>query len=122
MMEASLFAKRVTKYLLGFSVCGLFLLTVTSLTLARPFRISKLPDNGRHFGCGTCHVNKNGGGMRNPFGRDYEKIGLAAGDEYTAELGKLDSDGDGFTNDEEFAAGTNPGDPKSKPGTAGRDK
>jgi hypothetical protein len=121
-MAAIMSARRIRKYLLGFSICGLFLLTVTSLTLARPFRVSKLPDSGKQFRCGTCHVNKNGGGMRNPFGRDYEKIGLEAGDEYTEDLGKLDSDGDGFTNDEEFAAGTNPGDRRSKPGTGGRDK
>ena len=37
------------------------------------------------------------------------------GDTYTEDLGQLDSDGDGATNDQEFAAGTNPGDPASKP-------
>jgi hypothetical protein len=56
-----------------------------------------------------------GGGGRNAFGKDYEKIGIKARDTYTVELGELDSDKDGATNDEEFASGTNPGDPKSKP-------
>jgi hypothetical protein len=83
--------------------------------LARPFRIAKPPDKGRTFGCATCHIDPNGGGQRNPFGRDYEKFGLAAGDKYVDSLGKLDSDGDGFTNDEEFAARTHPGDAASKP-------
>jgi hypothetical protein len=56
-----------------------------------------------------------GGGKRNTFGKDYEKIGIKAQDTYTVELGELDSDKDGSTNDKEFAVGTNPGDPKSIP-------
>ena len=92
----------------------LTLLTV-SFAVGRPFRLSKLPDKGKNFGCATCHVNPRGGGKRNPFGKDYEKIALKAGDTYTKDLGKLDSDEDGASNDQEFAAGTNPGDPKSKP-------
>ncbi|MFC1813754.1 thrombospondin type 3 repeat-containing protein [Thermodesulfobacteriota bacterium] len=82
---------------------------------ARPFRLSKLPDGGKNFSCATCHINLRGGGARNPFGKDYQKTGIPAGDKYTPALGELDSDGDGFTNDNEFAAGTNPGDPASKP-------
>jgi hypothetical protein len=86
-----------------------------SLVFSKPFRVGKMPDKGKNFGCAACHINPMGGGERNPFGKDYEKIGLEARDNYTAELGKLDSDGDGASNDQEFAAGTNPGDPKSKP-------
>lgn len=82
---------------------------------ARSFRLSKLPDGGRNFSCATCHVNPRGGGSRNPFGRDYQRIGMPAGDKYAPSLGEMDSDGDGFTNGQEFAAGTNPGDPASKP-------
>ena len=81
----------------------------------RPFRIAKTPDKGRTFGCATCHISAQGGGMRNPCGQDYERVGVAAGDKYTEQLGALDSDGDGFSNDAEFAARTHPGDPKSKP-------
>jgi len=82
---------------------------------ARPFRLSKLPDGGKNFSCATCHINPRGGGTRNPFGKDYQKIGVPAGDKYIPALGEMDSDGDGFTNDQEFAGGTNPSDPASKP-------
>lgn len=82
---------------------------------ARSFRLSKLPDSGKNFSCATCHTNPRGGGARNSFGKDYQKIGIPAGDKYTPALGEMDSDGDGFTNDQEFSAGTNPGDPASKP-------
>ena len=76
-----------------------------------------LPDKGVNFGCGTCHVNPAGGGPRNKFGQDFERIGIPAGDKYTDELAKLDSDEDGFTNQEEFDAKppTRPGDANSHP-------
>ena len=77
---------------------------------ARPFRIAKLPGGGPNFGCAACHVNPGGGGEKNAFGLDYEAIALAAGDVYTDELGQKDSDGDGFSNDEEFNA-----DPPTEP-------
>ena len=95
--------------------CGVLLLTVSSPVSGRPFRTGVLPDKGKHFGCGTCHVFSGGGGSRNPFGQDYARIGMKAGDRYVEELGKRDSDGDGFTNDAEFAAGTHPGKAESKP-------
>ena len=92
------------------------------LVSGKPFRKAKLPDKGKNFGCATCHVNPKGGGKRNPFGEDYEKIAIKAGEAYTEELGKRDSDGDGFTNDREFEAGTNPGDPRSRPEGGGPSK
>ncbi|MBW1896714.1 MAG: hypothetical protein JRI47_06620 [Deltaproteobacteria bacterium] len=115
MFQQSSFLKRMVRCVQTLLVGVSLFFLMTSMTLARPFRIAKTPDKGRNFGCATCHVNPNGGGERNPFGRDYEKFGLKAGDKYTEDLGGLDSDGDGCTNDDEFAAGSHPGDPKSKP-------
>lgn len=88
---------------------------MTTDTAGRPFRLEKIPDQGKHFKCKTCHASRFGGKTFNPFGLDYKEIGLAAGDSYTDELAELDSDSDGFTNRQEFDEGTNPGDPKSKP-------
>lgn len=92
--------------------------TVISLpfsVMGRPFRVKRIPDEGKNFGCFTCHTGPRIGKILNPFGQDYEKIAIEAGDKYVPELGKLDSDKDGFTNDQEFDANTNPGDPNSKP-------
>ena len=90
-------------------------LTVVSLAAGRPFRMGRIPGKGAAMGCGVCHVNPNGGGKRNPFGKDYEEIAVRAGEKYTEALSGKDSDGDGFTNDQEFNANTHPGDPNSKP-------
>jgi len=103
---------------IGFFMCTLVLfglsLPMTHTVSAKPFRLGKLPDTGKNFGCGTCHVNPRGRGPLNAFGSDYQKIAIPAGDSYISEVKGLDSDGDGFTNDQEFDAKTNPGDPKSK--------
>ena len=108
------------KYLNAFS---LTLITLLMLLIsapdadARAFRVAKLPGGGPDFGCAACHVNPGGGGEKNAFGMDYEAIALAAGDLYTDELGQKDSDGDGFSNDEEFNADppTEPWNPDSHP-------
>jgi hypothetical protein len=100
--------------IVGFFIAA-FALTMKDPAQARPFRKGVLPDKGETFGCATCHLDPAGGGPRNPFGRDYERVAIKAGDKYISELGAMDSDKDGATNDEEFAAGTHPGDPASKP-------
>ncbi len=98
-------------------ICVILSIMVTSLAFSRPWRPALLPDKGENFSCSTCHINPAGGGTRNKFGQDFERIGIPAGDKYTDELAKLDSDGDGFTNQEEFDAEpvTRPGDANSHP-------
>ena len=103
------------KHPLGYLGLVLVFFMIASTVSARPFRIGKLPDKGKNFSCGTCHVNPGGGGPQNAFGKDYAKVGMKAGDTYTKDLSAMDSDKDGFSNDREFAAGTHPGDPGSKP-------
>lgn len=102
-------------------ITALFLILVLSSAAiwARAFRLDILPDKGKNFGCKTCHISPNGGGAKNPFGSDYERIAIPAGDKYTNALAKLDSDGDGWTNEQEFSAVpvTNPGDANSHPPT-----
>lgn len=100
--------------LLAFLCLTLFPMSGSEVS-ARPFRMAVMPDKGATFGCGVCHINPRGGGARNTFGKDYQKLGMSAGEKYTDELGAADSDGDGFDNNHEFKAGTHPGDPKSKP-------
>lgn len=105
------FRKKHTKYL-PFLLLTLFLL-LPFLSSGRPFRVNRLPN--REFGCGTCHINPAGGGARNSFGKDWEAIAIPQGDEYVPDVAEEDSDGDGFTNDEEFEAGTHPGNSESHP-------
>jgi hypothetical protein len=95
----------------------LSLTVITCLVVATPTMMASLPDKGANFGCGTCHVKPGGGGALNLFGADYKKIGVPAGDKYTDALASLDSDGDGYTNAQEFNANpvTNPSDPQSHP-------
>jgi len=68
--------------------------------------------------CDSCHMltdyGRNRGNTLNAYGIDYLKHGRAAAALFAIE--KLDSDGDGVSNGDELAAGTNPGDPQSVPG------
>jgi len=114
-MAAYNFHKRIILYVPAIFISLIFSLALLSTASSRSFRIGRLPDKGKGFGCATCHINSRGGGARNSFGSDYEKIAIKAGEKYTGDLGKRDSDGDGFTNDREFEARTHPGDPNSKP-------
>ncbi|NJN93697.1 MAG: cytochrome c [Anaerolineales bacterium] len=65
---------------------------------------SKLDD------CRLCHKNKEGGGPRNAFGQDFQIHSYDF-----AVMENLDTDGDGFTNLEEFMALTIPSNPKNFP-------
>lgn len=62
------------------------------------------------FSCNTCH--QNGKGL-NAYGREFaqvkNQIGFDQLRDVFAALGDRDSDGDGLTNNQEIAAGRNPG-------------
>jgi hypothetical protein len=82
---------------------------------ARPFRVGVLPEKAGALGCKVCHVDPKGGGPRNAFGKDYEKLAIPAKEKITDALAAADSDGDGVANGEELRSGKLPGDPGSKP-------
>jgi hypothetical protein len=69
----------------------------------------KLPDEGANFSCSTCHC----GNELNEFGVEF----MENDNKYDTVLAARDSDGDNFTNEEEFDAvvPTNPGDALSYP-------
>lgn len=74
-----------------------------NLVIAREFRVQQIP-NGSKNGCLNCHVDPNGGGTRNAFGKAVEARVSPGGNQefWDATLAKLDSDNDGFTNGQEL--------------------
>jgi hypothetical protein len=62
--------------------------------------------------CTTCHTSASGMGGLNRFGADFSNSGHSLD-----QIRNLDSDGDGYTNAQEFSEGTFPGDPRSYPGS-----
>lgn len=62
-------------------------------------RLDDLPSRAGH--CGVCHFSFTGGGARNAYGLAVEATPGRTPAEILG-LGGLDSDGDGFTNDEEI--------------------
>ena len=101
--------------ILNFAGAVFLFFSMSSVADAKPFRLTRIPEAGQAFGCMVCHQRPSGGHQLNPFGEDYKRIGIPNGDTYTKELGEMDSDGDGFTNNQEFESNTHPGDPDSKP-------
>jgi hypothetical protein len=101
------------------NILFIILLFVTSVITARDWRVFQIP-NGSKFSCANCHVDPSGGGTRNKFGQDVEKL-VSPGSTrefWGLALARLDSDGDGKTNGQEL------GDPngtwkagQSNPGT-----
>lgn len=80
-------------------------------TKARPSYVKDLPQSLKNY-CNVCHTGASGGPL-NVFGEDYVRFGLNIN-----ATANLDSDGDGFKNEEELAGGTFPGDPESYPGSS----
>ena len=97
---------------LGVTISIIATIIFSSLAFSFPAELAFIPNAS--FGCATCHTEVFGG-PKNPFGDDWKKIAIPAGHIFTAELAAKDSDEDGFTNQQEFDAGTNPGDPASFP-------
>ena len=62
-------------------------------------RLDTLPSNNNH--CGVCHYDFGGGGTRNLYGQAVEALPSISPAQILT-LGSLDSDGDGFTNDQEI--------------------
>ena len=98
---------RKTFYLLP----ALCILTFLSTNASAWRGYDKTVPNGNRYSCGLCHVaNSPPAGAPNfafnPFGTDYRRIAIAAGNVvnplWTRDLLVLDSDGDGYTNGEEL--------------------
>lgn len=113
-----------------YSIVTLLLIFFTLEVSGRDFRVNQLP-NGSKFSCGNCHTSSFGGGPRNKFGQEVEKLVGTSGQSFWGQaIALLDSDGDGKTNGEELgdpngtwrsgspnpgvlASITNPGNPSS---------
>jgi len=81
------------------------------LAYGRPVYARDLPSSLKNY-CTTCHISSSGIGGLNRFGVDYAYSGYSID-----RIAGLDSDRDGYTNSQELAAGTFPGDPDSYPGS-----
>ena len=78
---------------------------------ARPEYAKDIPLELKNY-CVVCHTQASGGPL-NVYGQDYLKNG-----NNVSAIALLDSDGDGYTNDEELVKGTFPGDSNSYPNAA----
>ncbi len=101
---------RITILGLATLLIALIVLTASPIPESRaiPEYARELPEALKSF-CQVCHVKASGGPM-NSYGEDFVSYGRSVG-----AIGELDSDNDGFNNEEELAAGSIPGDPDSTP-------
>jgi MYXO-CTERM domain-containing protein len=101
---------RITIHILATLLIALFVLSASQIpeSQAIPEYARELPEALKSF-CQVCHVRASGGPM-NSYGEDFVSYGGSVG-----AIGELDSDDDGFSNEEELAAGSIPGDPDSTP-------
>ena len=102
--------KRMTMHILATLLITLIVITASPIPESRaiPEYSRELPEALKNF-CQVCHVRASGGPM-NSYGDDFTSNGRSVG-----AIGELDSDDDGFSNEDELAAGSLPGDPNSTP-------
>jgi MYXO-CTERM domain-containing protein len=102
--------KQRTKHLLATLLIVLIVLSASPILGSRaiPEYSRELPEALKSF-CQVCHVRASGGPM-NSYGDDYVSYGGSV-----EAIGELDSDDDGFSNEEELTASSLPGDPDSTP-------
>ena len=101
---------RITIHILATLLIALVVLSAFPIPVSQaiPEYARELPEALKSF-CQVCHVRASGGPM-NSYGEDFVSYGGSVG-----AIGELDSDDDGFSNEEELAAGSIPGDPDSTP-------
>lgn len=102
--------KQMTMKMLATLLITLIVLTESPIpeSQAIPEYSRELPEALKNF-CQVCHVRASGGPM-NGYGDDFASYGWSVD-----AIGELDSDDDGFSNEEELAAGSLPGDSNSTP-------
>ncbi len=102
--------KRNTMNLLVTLLIAFVVLSASPIPESRaiPEYARELPEALKSF-CQVCHESAAGGPL-NSFGDDFTSHGRSVG-----AISELDSDDDGFSNEEELAAGSIPGDPDSTP-------
>lgn len=82
----------------------------------KSFKDTYKPKSGTELSkasCAVCHVEKNGKGGLNAYGKQLD--GKKVDKESLKAIEKQDADKDGVSNIDEIKAGTLPGDSKSKP-------
>jgi hypothetical protein len=102
--------KQMTMQVLATLLIALIVLAASPIPESRaiPEYSKELPEALKNF-CQVCHVRASGGSM-NSYGEDFVTYSNSVG-----AIGELDSDDDGFSNQDELAAGSLPGDPNSTP-------
>ena len=101
---------RITIHILATLLMALVVFSTSPIpeSQAIPEYARELPEALKSF-CQVCHVRASGGPM-NSYGEDFVSFGRSVG-----AIGELDSDDDGFSNEEELAAGSIPGNADSTP-------
>ncbi|MBI4597646.1 MAG: hypothetical protein HY737_04495 [Candidatus Omnitrophica bacterium] len=114
------------RHLLIGLIIGSVMAATAAAVWASPQELQSLkksyPAKASEFSCKTCHESAAGSAKNlNYYGRAMQKFMAAVSikamtPEHFKRMEEYDDDGDGVYNGDELKAGTNPGDPASKPG------